>query len=205
MSAKYLLPCPCGQRIPVEPSQAGETVCCCCGATLEVPTMREIRQLKCVGLTAGARGAEGAWGKREALILLGAIVTATGLGVATYLQLTRPTRADVISLSSTATWALWQDLRRGVDRHLVPAEKYYIDALKMNRAWLYVTLTLAGLGMLLATISFLIPKRRIRTTATRKPRRARTAVVRRARDLRARQGSNGVGYGPLVKQGRKRR
>ncbi len=45
MAQKYLLSCSCGREIPVEVSQAGETVTCACGAAVEVPSMREIRAL----------------------------------------------------------------------------------------------------------------------------------------------------------------
>jgi hypothetical protein len=42
---KYLLPCPCGQSVEVEPGQAGQTVVCACGKTLLVPTMLQVKAL----------------------------------------------------------------------------------------------------------------------------------------------------------------
>ena len=45
MATKYLLPCDCGKAVPIETSQAGEQVGCACGATLDIPTLRGIKQL----------------------------------------------------------------------------------------------------------------------------------------------------------------
>ncbi|MCA9206015.1 MAG: hypothetical protein KDA59_23340 [Planctomycetales bacterium] len=43
---KYLLPCECGEAIPLEVSQAGQTVRCeACGKSQEAPSMRGIRAL----------------------------------------------------------------------------------------------------------------------------------------------------------------
>jgi hypothetical protein len=41
----YLLPCACGEKTPVTASQAGQSVRCSCGAQLEVPTLRGLRDL----------------------------------------------------------------------------------------------------------------------------------------------------------------
>lgn len=45
VAQKYLLPCSCGQIIPVETSQAGEDVTCSCGLTVRIPTMLKIKKL----------------------------------------------------------------------------------------------------------------------------------------------------------------
>ena len=42
---KYLLPCPCGLSVEIEPGQAGQTVACACGESLTVPTMLQIKAL----------------------------------------------------------------------------------------------------------------------------------------------------------------
>jgi hypothetical protein len=46
MATKYLLPCDCGQLIPIEGSQAGQPLTCSCGQTLVAPGMRAMRELK---------------------------------------------------------------------------------------------------------------------------------------------------------------
>ncbi|MBQ7028679.1 MAG: hypothetical protein IJN32_00415 [Thermoguttaceae bacterium] len=46
MSARYQLTCPrCNRQIPIEISQAGQTLPCECGETLRVPTMLKIKRL----------------------------------------------------------------------------------------------------------------------------------------------------------------
>lgn len=43
----YLLPCEkCDAKVPVGTQQAGQTVRCTCGAAVDVPTLRDIRQLE---------------------------------------------------------------------------------------------------------------------------------------------------------------
>lgn len=42
----YLLPCTCGQKTVVSAVQAGETIRCGCGALLQVPSMRGLRDLE---------------------------------------------------------------------------------------------------------------------------------------------------------------
>ncbi|GHT14859.1 hypothetical protein FACS1894170_12200 [Planctomycetales bacterium] len=42
---KYLLPCSCGLSVDVEPRQAGQTVVCSCGKTLQVPSLSKVKEL----------------------------------------------------------------------------------------------------------------------------------------------------------------
>lgn len=46
MSQQYLLPCTCGQTVRVGNAQAGGQVLCACGKSLDVPTLRGLRQLE---------------------------------------------------------------------------------------------------------------------------------------------------------------
>jgi hypothetical protein len=43
---KYLLPCTCGNAIPVDIGQAGQRVACVCGKSVDVPTRRGIKELR---------------------------------------------------------------------------------------------------------------------------------------------------------------
>jgi hypothetical protein len=45
LKMSYLLPCSCGQSVEIETSQAGQQVSCSCGATLQVPSMLQIKSL----------------------------------------------------------------------------------------------------------------------------------------------------------------
>jgi len=46
MAAQYLLQCECGQKIPVNVGQVGQSVTCGCGKTFYAPTMQGLTQLE---------------------------------------------------------------------------------------------------------------------------------------------------------------
>lgn len=46
MSAKYLVPCQCGEKIAIDAAQAGQTLTCFCGAKVVAPTMRGLGALE---------------------------------------------------------------------------------------------------------------------------------------------------------------
>ena len=162
MRTKYLLPCSCGRKIPVEAIQAGQTVRCTCGAELEIPTMKAVTSLEPAEPASTARKGRSTstWGAREGRILLAAVITASALGLAAYLQWTQPRLADVQSLSPLQTWAAWQELRLGADRRLPPEAEIFYDALRANRHWLKLALGVATVGLLLLGIFWLAPDRR---------------------------------------------
>ena len=85
---KYQLPCSCGKSIPIEVSQAGQVVSCSCGAQLDVPTLRLLRQLKPVAATAAvqARPVRNWSAASRILFALGLAVAAFGLWRAAYYQ-----------------------------------------------------------------------------------------------------------------------
>ena len=43
---KYLLPCSCGESIPLDITQAGQTVTCRCGAAQQAPSLLNIKKLQ---------------------------------------------------------------------------------------------------------------------------------------------------------------
>jgi hypothetical protein len=90
MSAQYLLPCSCGQKVRVEPAQAGGQVACACGANLNVPTLRGLRQLE-VAPTDDAtirRSTGRQWGPvRGAMFSIGLLVVVVSLLVLAYTYL----------------------------------------------------------------------------------------------------------------------
>jgi len=102
MSNARLLPCPCGQKVPVRPSQAGQTVRCQCGRQLQVPTWREIAALEPAQPEVSPPGA-GGWGWPETLLLAGVAALAGVVVLFAYLLLTRPIQPSVA------------DIRRRVD------------------------------------------------------------------------------------------
>jgi len=92
MTAQYFLPCSCGQKVRVEPAQAGGQVACACGAKLNVPTLRGLKQLEAAPPDEAAvrRSAGRQWGPvRGAMFSIGILVTVVSLAVLgySYLQL----------------------------------------------------------------------------------------------------------------------
>ena len=59
---QYLLPCQCGQKLPVDASQAGLRVRCACGAEPQVPTLRGLAALERATATSSAATAPGSLG-----------------------------------------------------------------------------------------------------------------------------------------------
>jgi len=83
----YLLPCKCGTKTPVSTARAGEVIRCACGAELQVPSMRGLRELEPADPTARTPFA---WNDRHRvafLLIMGAVACTA---VAGYLWLTLP-------------------------------------------------------------------------------------------------------------------
>ena len=89
---KYLLPCPaCNSRLPVETGQAGQTIRCSCGNSLEVPSIRGLRVLEQI---ADERPTAASWTKRKGLLFLGAAVSIGALVAAAAVVAFRPNVND---------------------------------------------------------------------------------------------------------------
>lgn len=159
MRTTYWLPCDCGRRLPVETTQAGVVIRCACGAELTVPTLHEMSRLESTStaMQSPAHRPKPIWSKRQRWIFLGAVVTATAAGLLVYLEITRPRIVAVESLAPIQVWSLWQDLRRGPDRHLTPPQKQFLDHLHMYDIWRMVFVVGVVLGVLLMTASYVIP------------------------------------------------
>jgi hypothetical protein len=153
----YLLPCPCGQKIPVEPRQAGGTVRCVCGEVRDVPRMLEMARLERAepeGLPPARRWS---WGVPHRLMLLGAVILVAGLVAVAAAYRSRPTppgegvtpegiRANVQALSPAQALHFWNQLRRG-GLNLGPTEKNYFRDMARYHAWMGVAVVLSGLGV----------------------------------------------------------
>ena len=75
MEGRYLLPCSCGQEIPVEPRQAGQEIRCDCGASLEVPTMLGMAALEKAPSEPSHTPPSAPWGIRQGIVLLGTVTS----------------------------------------------------------------------------------------------------------------------------------
>ncbi len=167
MKTKYLLPCSCGQEIPVEAGQAGQTVRCHCGAELEVPTLLRMSSLKpAEPEPQSTQQPPGRWGARQRLVVVGALIVVPALALIAYLLMTRPrleavpTHVPLDRLTLGQTWQIWQDLRSGIQRRPTVAERYYRDQLKLNRQWLGVAAVLCLVGLVVMASSLFVPRRR---------------------------------------------
>ena len=85
MASDYLLPCTCGRTHRVSSRQAGDTVACACGASLEVPTMRELSRLEPAATGTPVR--QKVWGLRQGLMFLGSVIAGGGLAAGSYFSL----------------------------------------------------------------------------------------------------------------------
>lgn len=75
MSQQYLLPCTCGQKLTISPSQAGGQVACSCGKVLSVPTLRGLRELDAAP-TAAPVQAKAGWSPLHGVFFAGGLVVA---------------------------------------------------------------------------------------------------------------------------------
>ncbi len=152
MTTKYLLPCSCGEETPVEPRQAGELIRCTCGASVEVPTMLEMRGLKRVEPEPTPSQAAAPWGIRQRLVLLGSVIMLAVLVLAIVLCWSRPVspragrgpaviRQQMRDIAPLPSWRAWQALRAaGLDPDNEAEKEAYQESL--FRWWL-------GMGVVL--------------------------------------------------------
>jgi hypothetical protein len=159
MTIRYWLDCPCGQRLAVDTTQAGESVRCVCGADLQVPALREMSCLETAvtNKAPNARQGKHFWGKRQSRIFLATFITVGAVGALLLLELMRPRLVDVELLPPVQVWTMWQDLRRGPDRNLAAAEQQIIDSQGVFRAGEMIMAVCAAAGILLMVVGYAMP------------------------------------------------
>jgi hypothetical protein len=176
----YLLPCPhCERKLVVTTGEAGGQVRCECGTTVDVPTVRGMRELE---PTAAPAEAATSWTTRHSVIFLGSLVAIAGLAFGAILHfraaavLPSGTFADDVRIMPPEeTWTLWsQFFREGVGKWQPKKEQAQLDNIKAYeeiKRWEFIGYGLAGLGVLLAIVGVTIlgPKRSI--APKRPPRR----------------------------------
>jgi hypothetical protein len=158
VSARYLLPCNCGQQIVVGPPQAGETIVCRCGAQLDVPTMLEMTMLCPVPAQESRPSDDKAWGSRQRMLLIGVVLLAAAMALGVLLYRNRPISPfenvdpEYIKLaahqfSPWQTWDTWDKMKHGLDQR--------VDEPFIRARWIYrlgqgltVALGLLGTGLI---------------------------------------------------------
>ncbi len=127
MAKSYLLPCPCGKDIAIDISQAGQTaVCASCGKSVDVPTMRKIRELPEVEVVADVTAMKsGSWtGLKGGLFAIGMGVTVIALVVGAVAALKRHQLATLAVRPPLGDARQWEALVDGY------------DVLKMHDEWM---------------------------------------------------------------------
>jgi len=164
VTTKYLLPCSCGQKIPVHKRQAGQSVQCQCGASLRVPTLLGMAELEQADADEPAAGASAGWGARHRMALLGAVILLGASVALVTLLVTHPPSTDpnldhalirqrsqnVTPLHSLHAWRLFRI--DGLDPSPDPEHLAFVDRLWKHRLWMAIAsaVALVGLGLLAA-------------------------------------------------------
>ena len=114
---KYLLPCECGKKIPVEAGQSGTALACECGRRVEVPTMRELSRMKAAP-DERSQDEKPLWGWRQSLAFLGLVIVVGAAACGTYLNFNRSRAVDYESMRRDAAdldiknaWGFWRAFR----------------------------------------------------------------------------------------------
>ena len=170
----YLLTCQCGQKLPVDASQAGLRIRCACGAEPQVPTLRGLAALE--RATASLTGPRpSAWGPRQAVAFLGLSLLTLAVAAAATLWFTSPKfpefhydqrdRQDIeqsvnglsIQESLELFASMRQDMPPGGE---LPSIAEYQAKATVHRRCMVATIVVAGIGGLLLLGALLAPRKK---------------------------------------------
>jgi len=159
--ATYLLPCTCGQKLPVTEGQSGAQVKCDCGREQEVPRVRELRHLRQVTATPATN-----WGWRQALVFAGLTASLIGFvaafntwrGIPTIEDLDFPQMHQVFQkLRPVQAWRDWDlSARYGLQLPL-PEVQDLLRRIGESQLKLYVAGGLALAGVAVTLIGLWLP------------------------------------------------
>jgi len=168
VNAIYLLPCPCGRKIPVQPRQAGEIVTCECGTSLEVPTLLGLKTLERAEVPVEPKTAKPDWSAGHSLILLGAVIIFASIVLGGWLFWARPTdpyanfnpdqmRKLAENLTPLGSWRLWQRLESGgLEHRKLGVEIAFADQQAQHRIYWSLLAIIAGTGLTLVATGIII-------------------------------------------------
>jgi hypothetical protein len=148
VSSRYLLPCPCGENIPVEAAQAGQIVRCSCGKEIEVPTLLKLRSLETISEEPRTAVREG-WGMSQGLTIIGAAIMLAAAASLVFFYVYRPVPPEAVfteelverdfrNLTLLNSEAIWGQLRLGLN-NARPIDPTYRQALKTYWVSKYAT------------------------------------------------------------------
>jgi len=175
MSQKYALICSCGSTVPVEVRHAGGTLtCAACSNTVDVPKLREIRQLEPIVEQGGKRRSSGWSGLQGVLFSFGfLILTIAGGGAyytyqyrAFYDDIKRPDPQeikftyDMNKISLLDSWKAWQEFKSvQIATRREPAYVYARKEVERLDLLLKVFGVVATVGLVCMALSFVLRPR----------------------------------------------
>ena len=179
MAIKYLLECPCGEKISVSASQAGQTVRCTCGKEREVPTLLELKKLETIEETPSKRSFGGEekpsnWGPVQGVIAAGTLLSLMALGWLIYVMATKPTPDNLIKedashknllnkkiddMSLAETMWIWNVLLKKDIGIRLQTEQQYLEALKAYKVRLWIADILLATGICFTALTLIFSKR----------------------------------------------
>lgn len=168
VTERYLLPCSnCGRQTVIECRQAGETIRCECGASLQAPTLLDMRHLELAPTEPAATSAATGWGIMQQVWLVGFVLALIGIGLGVWLHLARPVsrfsaidpervREECQKYTPSQTWHAWEILQQGLDRRI--DQSYAAAVARFQLKQIFVGVVLLG-GATLMVIGWLGRKR----------------------------------------------
>jgi hypothetical protein len=171
MATDYLLPCSaCGRTHRVSRRQAGGSVDCSCGATVSVPTMREMSQLEPAAEAVAVRHKE--WGLRQRLWFIGSIIAGGGLAASMYFALVAmPTGMEfdmpqemIQTIPPEAAWRYWTLVRHGMPQGMPPEAAKLVHEQRNAQRGLNIGLIAMVVGGVITSTGFMAPRTKFRPT-----------------------------------------
>ena len=178
MSNNYLLPCDCGNSVPIGVSQAGQQVTCTCGRKLDVPSLRAIRQLPPAVDKAGDKKLSQAatWNPiKGTLFAVGTLLIIGGMSVGAYsfyvyseLAPLRPSTAAydesieaIDAMTAAELFEAWNAIKvHGLEEGGVSPFVIARTIAQEKLRWVYVSLLVMGIGLLAAVLPMFIGTKR---------------------------------------------
>ncbi|MBC8876118.1 MAG: hypothetical protein H8E44_42375 [Planctomycetes bacterium] len=171
---KYLLPCEkCGEKTAIDVNQAGQPIACCCGAMLEVPSLRGIRELARSDEAVEAV-AKRAWSRERGIAFVAGLViilVTLGLGTIAVLRITsladipepsvhahKIDGAEIDAMSPLEAWGEWKDLREeGLGPYQPPIHFLAQQSIRRHKVFVAVVSVIAVCALALSAGACLFP------------------------------------------------
>jgi hypothetical protein len=170
MSEKFLLPCECGQKVVVERKQAGTTVTCVCGKSLEVPTIRGFAEL--VRHDVAEEDLPPIWGLWQGLVFLGLMIALPAIAFSLFIYRQAPTLNETalyehtMQFSPFETWQLWQMYEPGMPKSPSIHSVSVVRGMQSMRLKVNIALIVVAIGLIVSASGLVV---RARSRNPKKP------------------------------------